>query len=282
MPSARRPTHAEVSALVKSGKITAEEGLAMLAPPQSPPRPQWLGPAPDGRGAVPAMVGLGGALVVSALAIVADTVAASRTRLDPGDLLTWLPGAFAVLAVVAAGFARGSVRTACGAMALALPCLVTLLHPSPQPWMYLVPPAAALLALALRMDPATRVVLGLPAVIGWLQVCFVLLEPADSQSALAVLLLGGYLFALAFAVPYESGWRRAPFLANATLAGLVLGVAATEMALHPGRISDPSLGDLLTGALVLVAYPMAVWASWNRASSRGFLLPSLPAWPTSH
>src|SRR5436190_2221783 len=109
LPASRR----QVEAWLAAGHITPEQAANLRnwsRPPAAPPSGFW-GPTPDSRDATPGAIGLAGAVVASALAIVADTLLASKTRLDPGDLLAWMPAALAVLAGVAAALTAGRTRS---------------------------------------------------------------------------------------------------------------------------------------------------------------------------
>lgn len=271
------PSQAQVTEWVQSGHITAEQALALLAHRTSRAN-GFLGPTPLLAEALPALAGLAVAITVAALAIVADTVAASKTRLDPGDLLSWLPIACAAAAAGASLLTRGGLRSFFLATAFALPCLFILLHPAPQAWMFLLPPAAAILGLFVPMDSATRVAISLPAVVGIVQVSFALLERSEAQTPIAVFLLAAYLFALGYTVPFASGWRRVPLLLNALVAAVVAGVffALVLLMIARGEGDDINLG-VVGGGLVLAAYPAFVYMAWSKPASRAYLLPRL-AW----
>lgn len=269
------------------GLITADQGERLRPGDRRSlaDRTKFLGPAPHLPSTGPAFAGIAAAVVVAVVCIVLDTLVASRTKLDPGDLLTWIPSAAAVLMGLAALATQGRSHVVLTAAALSLPCLLTALHPDPPRWMFAVAPAAALLTLVIRLDAPTRMVLAIPALAGIIIVSMGLLEASEQQSVVTMLTILAYLFGIAFAVPFESGWRRAPFTLHLLLAAALigLGIAAAPSvlmnALTGGEGADA--GAILLGIAFVIGYPILTWLLWTRDAARDYQLPTLPGIRTS-
>jgi hypothetical protein len=276
------PSKRQIASWVAKGLITAEQGESLRrgGRPSPADRTRFLGPAPHLPSTGPAFAGIAGAILVAVACIVLDTIVAGRTKLDPGDLLVWVPSAAAVVMGIAALATHGRPQVVLMAAALSLPCLLTALHPDPPRWMFAVAPAAALLTLVLRLDAPTRMVLAIPALAGIIIVSMGLLETSEQQSVVTMLTILAYLFGVAFAVPFESGWRRAPFALHLALAVTLigLGIAAAPSVLMNaatgGSGADP--GAMLLGATFVIAYPVLTWLLWTRDAARDYQLPTLP------
>ena len=265
------PSVHRVVDLVDSGQITAEQGIDLLrARRRAAPGPDdFLGPRPSLREALAPLAGIGLALGLTVLAIVADTLVAGRTHFHPGDvLLVATLGLVAILALLA-GFLPEGGGTACGTAALALLGLFVLIHPDPRPWMAAGPTLALAALLALTMRPATRVVAAVPPLWSLLVVLMDAFVGSDLQTVLTLVVAGLYVLALSLALPFGSGWRRVPFAAQAATFVLLVGGAVFVL----DRI--PRLDNLLLSLLGLATYAIVLWVAWTDRRVRAFDLPTL-------
>lgn len=244
-----------------------------------------LAPAPAWRETLPALVGLAAAVLVAVAGITIEA-ALAKDGMKPGAVLGRLPLLAAAACAVAALRTHGGRHEAFVAATVSTLALFIAVHPKPETWMYPFPILAAAAAFALRLAPATRMVVALPVVAGLLVLLEVFARQAPSTPTV-LLVVGLCLLALWFLVPQESGWRRIPFLVHlgvslvvpVAFAAVLLGSLVTVGISTPrdwdGFSGGPDLGTLL-GVALLVGYPYGVWRLWIHPKARAFLLPTLP------